>query len=103
MSETAHSQVSLDNLRQRRSEILEVARRHGVTAMWVFGSVVRGENNADSDIDFLVDVEDGTSLIDLGELYGTLTDMLGRPVDLGTRRSLKPRIRERVLREAVPL
>jgi predicted nucleotidyltransferase len=95
--------VSLDDLKQRRSEILAVARRHGVTAMWVFGSVARGENDAESDIDLLVDVEEGTSLMDLAGLYRALSDLLGREVDLGTRRSLKPRIRERVLREAVPL
>lgn len=103
MSDTAHSHLALDDLRQRRNEILDVARRHGVTAMWVFGSVVRGENDDKSDIDSLVDVADGTSLLDLAELYRALTDLLGRPVDLVTRRSLKPRIRDRVLSEAMAL
>lgn len=95
--------VTLDDLRRRRTEILELVHRHGVTGVWVIGSVARGDNDVESDIDLLVDVEDGTSLMDLAGLYRALCDVLGHEVDLLTRSSLKPRIRERALGEAVAL
>lgn len=71
--------------------------------MRVFGSVARGDVRADSDIDILVDLEPGRSLFDLGGLLYDLQTLLGVDVDVVTEKGLRPRIRERVLQEAVPL
>lgn len=71
--------------------------------MRVFGSVVRGEADEQSDVDFLVQVEPGRTLFDLGGLQYELEQLLGRRVDVVTERGLKARVRERVLREAVVL
>lgn len=90
-------------LRRRRAEILAAASRHGATNVRVFGSVARGEADASSDVDFLVDLEPGRSVFDLGGLLMDLEEVLGRHVDVATPRSLKERIRARVLAEAVPL
>jgi uncharacterized protein len=92
-----------DLLAQRRADILAVAARHGATTVRVFGSVARGEDDENSDIDFLVELEEGRSLLDLGGLLVELRDLLGHPVDVVTVRGLKDRIRARVLAEAVSL
>ncbi len=67
----------------------------------VFGSVARGDYDRESNIDFLVELEPGRSLLDLGGLQMELESLLGRRVNVVTARGLKARIRERVLREAV--
>jgi len=90
-------------LKAKREEILEVCARYGARQVRVFGSVARGEADEQSDIDFLVELEPGRTLLDLGGLQYDLEQLLGRRVDVVTERGLKPRIRERVLREAVPL
>ncbi len=90
-------------LAQRRADILAVASRHGATTVRVFGSVARGEDDENSDIDFLVELEAGRSLFDLGGLVVELHELLGHPVDVVTVRGLKDRIRARVLAEAVSL
>jgi hypothetical protein len=69
----------------------------------VFGSVVRGDNDASSDVDFLVEMETGRTLFDVSGLVLDLEKLLGTPVDVVTAKGLRPRIRERVLTEAVPL
>jgi uncharacterized protein len=88
---------------EKRSEILEIAARYGAHNLRIFGSVARGDADAVSDIDILVDLEPGRSLLDLGGLLCDLQDLLGRPVDVGTERGLRPRARQRVLQEAVAL
>jgi len=67
------------------------------------GSAPRGEADASSDVDFLVELEAGQSLADLGGLQFEREALLGHKVDVATERDLKPRIRDRVLREAVPV
>ena len=84
-----------------RTEILAAAARHGATNVRVFGSVARGDADAASDVDFLVDFEPGRSLLDLANLLVELEDLLGPPVDVVTEPGLKARIRQRVLAEAV--
>jgi len=69
----------------------------------IFGSVARGENDAASDVDFLVDLEPGRSLLDLGRLQRDLEELLAAKVDVVSSRGLRERVRERVLRDAVSL
>jgi len=87
-------------LEAKKGEILRIAAKHGARNVRVFGSVVRGEARPDSDVDFLVDMEPGRTLLDLGGLLMDLRDLLGLNVDVVTEDGLKPRIRERVLKEA---
>ena len=76
---------------------------NGAYNIRVFGSVARGEADEKSDIDFIVEMEPGRSLLDLGGLLMDLQEILGRDVDVVTERGLNPRIRDRVLSEAVSL
>ena len=92
--------MGIDRLAKYREQILEVARRHGASNLRVFGSVARGDDDVDSDVDFLVDLEKGRSLLDLGGLQVDLERLLERRVDVVTENGLRPRIRERVLSEA---
>ena len=94
---------TLRSLRQRRRAIEEVARNRGVTSVKVFGSVARGEAQRDSDIDLLVEIETGRSLLDLGGFVEDLTELLGRPVHVVTKRTPHGELGENVLAEAVPL
>jgi hypothetical protein len=92
-----------DLLQENRSEILAIAQRYGVRNVRVFGSVARGDDGSDSDIDFLVDMEPGSSLLDMGGALAEWEALLGTPVDVVSGPGLRERIRERVLREAIPL
>lgn len=92
-----------ETLKSKREEILRIAQRHGARNIRIFGSVVRGEAGPDSDVDFLVEMEEGRSLFDLGGLLMDLRDLLGCKVDVVTDKGLRERIRDRALREAVPL
>jgi predicted nucleotidyltransferase len=89
-------------LGEKRQDVLRIAGNYGARCVRVFGSVARGEADAESDVDFLVEFDPGRSLLDLGGLQFELEALLGRHVDVVTERGLKARIRERVLREAVP-
>ena len=95
--------VSNRTVATHRDEILRIAERHGARNVRVFGSIARGSADAQSDIDFLVDLEPGRSLLDLGGLLMELQELLGLRVDVVTERGLRKRIRDTVLREAVPL
>ena len=86
-----------------RNEILKLAQRYGARDVRIFGSVARGDDIDQSDVDVLVNMEPGRSLFDMGGLLMDLEKLLGCKVDLVTEKGLKPRIRDRVLREAVPL
>ena len=89
--------------KQKREQILETAQRYGAYNVRIFGSVARGEADEASDIDILVNLEPGRSLMDLGGLLYDLQILLGTEVDVVTEKGLRPRIREQVLREAVSL
>jgi predicted nucleotidyltransferase len=94
----------LDELRSQRDAIEALGRRYGVQRIRVFGSVARGEERADSDIDFLVDLPRGYDLFAQRlPLMEQLAQRLGRHVDLIPEHELNRHIRDRVLREAVPL
>ena len=86
-----------------REKILQIAEQYGARQVRVFGSVARRQDDADSDIDFLVDMEPGRSLFDLGGLLVDLEKLLNSKVDVVTERGLKERIRDRVVNEAVLL
>lgn len=90
-------------LREHRDRILDLARQHGARNVRVFGSAVRNETHAGSDIDLLVDLEPDATLIDLGSLLVDLEELLGCRVDIVTPASLHNAIRDQVLREAAPL
>lgn len=93
----------VEELRRRRAEIVGVASRHGAANVAVFGSVARGEETAESDVDLLIDVVGPTSAWFPGGLVAEREEMLGRRVQVVTRRSLHAGIREAVMGEAVPL
>jgi predicted nucleotidyltransferase len=90
-------------LKAHRKEILQIAARNGAINVRVFGSVARGDNTPDSDIDFLVNLEAGRSLMDLARLLRELNTLLGHPVDVVTEAGLRSRIKPQVLAEARPL
>jgi predicted nucleotidyltransferase len=93
----------LESVRSRRAEILSIARKRGAHNVRLFGSVIRGEADAASDVDFLVDLDEGRSLFDLGGLLSDLEALLGRSVDVVTTAGLRARIRDNVLRDAQAL
>jgi predicted nucleotidyltransferase len=88
---------------EKRKEILRISKEHGASNVRIFGSVVRGEERADSDVDFLVDLEKDRSLLDLGGLSIELQQLLGRHVDVVTEKGLHWFIRDKVIKEAQPL
>lgn len=92
-----------DLLKDKRDEILQIAAKHGASNVRIFGSVARGEATRDSDIDLLVELERGRSLLDHAALVIELEDLLGTRVDVATERGLKAGVREEILREAQPL
>ncbi|HXF48014.1 MAG TPA: nucleotidyltransferase family protein [Verrucomicrobiae bacterium] len=92
--------VTVEQIRKTAAPILE---RYGIVRKALFGSVVRGEVRRSSDIDFLVEFPDGSTLLDLAGLEQELAKALRRKVDVVTYRSLHPLLKERVLKEAVSL
>jgi uncharacterized protein len=92
-----------DLVTTKRDEIQRIAARHGARNVRVFGSVARGEADSASDVDFLVDLEPGRTLLDHAALLLDLEEFLGCRVDVVTTRGLKTRIRDRVLREAITI
>jgi len=86
-------------LERLREKIAPILRRLGVRRASVFGSLARGEGDEESDVDLLVELEPGRSLLDLAELKVELEEVLGRKVDVITYDSLHPLLRDRVLRE----
>jgi predicted nucleotidyltransferase/DNA-binding XRE family transcriptional regulator len=90
-------------LRRRRKAIIEIAAQRGAHNVRVFGSVARAEDTADSDIDLLVDLDEGVGVVGLAGLKRELTEVLGTSVDVVPADTLKPRIRAEVFAEAIPL
>lgn len=92
-----------ERLQANRERILQTAAKYGAYNVRIFGSVARGEADASSDVDFLVEMEPGRSLFDLGGLLMDLQELLNCKVDVVTEKGLRERIRERVLKEAISL
>lgn len=93
----------LEHLQQRREQVLGLAERRGIGNIRVFGSLAREEADNSSDLDLLVDLAPGRGLVALGGFAEELASLLGMRVDVATVPELKPRIRDLVLAEAVPL
>jgi predicted nucleotidyltransferase/DNA-binding XRE family transcriptional regulator len=90
-------------LRRRRTAVLDTARRHGASNVRVFGSVARGEDGPESDVDLVVDLASGTGLVGLATLERELASVLGTAVDLVPSDSLRPVVRDAIEAEAIPL
>lgn len=88
-------------LKDKREEILRIAQSHGAHNVRVFGSLVRGEAGPGSDLDILVKLDPGRSLLDIVAIKQDLEDLLGCAVDVVTEAAVSPYIRDQVLREAV--
>lgn len=95
--------MMIDPVTSHREQILQVARRHGVTRVRVFGSAARGDAGPKSDVDFLVEVGTKPTPWFPGGLVAELEELLGRPVQVITERGLDGLLRDRVLMEAIPL
>ena len=92
-----------ERLQAKREQILQTAAKYGAYNIRIFGSVARQEADANTDVDFLLEMQSGRSLFDLGGLLMELQEILGCKVDVVTEKGLRQRIRERVLNEAIPL
>jgi len=90
-------------LELHEDEVKRIATKNGATNVRLVGSVARGEEHEGSDIDLLVDFNPGRSLFDHAQLVDELKALLGVPVDVVSSRGLKPKVRERLLRDARPL
>lgn len=94
---------TLEDIRRLRPQIMELAYKYRARSVSVFGSCVRGEMRADSDIDFLVDFEEEYTLLDIAGMMKGLEDLLGRKVDVIDRPSLRRELQESVFQEAQTL
>jgi predicted nucleotidyltransferase len=94
--------VTLDRLQRQRTEIVLLGEKYGARNIRVFGSVARGDNRQESDVDFLVDMDKGRTLFDLAGFVADVQDLLGVKVDVVTPGGLRY-LREQVLSEAVSL
>ena len=90
-------------IQQKKKEILLVAQQHGIVNIRIFGSIARGDDNLQSDVDLLVDLEQRRTLFDLGGALIKLQDLLGRKVDIVTERGLHWYLKEKIMKEAKPL
>lgn len=90
-------------IEKHRTEILALAERHGVRDVRIFGSMARGDANDASDVDLLVSLSPGRTGLALGGLLMDVQKLLRRRVDVVTERGLHPALRDRVLKEALPL
>jgi len=93
----------VDPVKSKRDRILELARRHGVTRVRLFGSMARGDPRPDSDVDLLVDVGPNASPWFPGGLVAELEELLGRRVQIVTEHGLDHLLKDRILQEAVLL
>jgi len=92
-----------DLIKEKREEIVRIAAKHGARNVRLFGSVVRGEADHKSDVDFLVTLDENTTLMNHAALIEELEGLPGHKVDVASDRGLRPRIKDRVLSEAVAL
>jgi len=92
-----------ETLKEKRDQILTIARQYGAGKVRIFGSIARGEGKRDSDLDLLVELKSGRSLLDIIAIKQDLEDLLDCKVDVVTEAALSPYIRDEVLRQVVSL
>ena len=92
-----------NTIREKREEILRIAAHRGARNVRLFGSVARGEESADSDVNLLVDMEEGRGFLDLSHLLLDIEELLGRRVHVVEPEAIYWATRERIIQEAVPL
>ncbi len=93
----------LEQLRQKRADILTIADKYGATNLRIFGSVARGDDRPDSDIDILIDQENRWSLFDHIGMMQDLEDLLECKVDVAVAKGLRKRFYDRIVPEAIAL
>jgi predicted nucleotidyltransferase/DNA-binding XRE family transcriptional regulator len=101
--EARRTAVSASTVREHRRALLDLARRYGARNLRVFGSIARGEAGPDSDVDLLVDLEPGRTLLDLIGLRQDASELLGVDVDVATLDMLREPVRREAERDAVPV
>jgi predicted nucleotidyltransferase len=92
-----------DLIETKREEILKIAAKHGARNVRIIGSVARHEDDSHSDIDMLVELESGRTLLDHSAMILELEELLGIKVDVASDRGLRDRIKRRIMKEALPL
>ena len=93
----------LEKIKRKKKTILKIANKYGVTKIFIFGSVARGDDQQNSDIDLLVTLEKSKTLFDLGGFYMDLSSLLGKEISLVTSESIQGKFRENILRDSIPL
>ncbi|NCO23737.1 MAG: hypothetical protein COZ07_06885 [Candidatus Infernicultor aquiphilus] len=95
--------MNIEKIEEIKGKILSILKRYNVKRAGIFGSVVRGEENKESDIDILVEIVGRMSLLDFAGLKLELEEALGQRVDLGEYSTIKPMIKEQILSEEVSI
>ncbi len=95
--------MNIGEVKAKREDILNIAKKHGAYNIRIFGSVVRGEAKQDSDLDVLIELEPNRSLFDHAALMVELQEIMNCKVDVVTEKGLRARIRENILKEAMPI
>ena len=95
--------MKIEELKEKREQIYGIAERHGARTVQVFGSLARGESGGGSDVDFLIELEPGRTLLDIIAMKQDLEDLLQRKVDVVTERAVSPYIRNEILAQAISL
>ena len=95
--------MNIEKIDEIKRKIFSILKRYNVKRAGIFGSVVRGEENEESDIDILVEIVGRISLLDFAGLKLELEEALGQRVDLGEYSTIKPMIKEQILSEEVSI
>jgi predicted nucleotidyltransferase len=95
--------LTLESIREKRNAIQKITSQYGAHHIRIFGSIANHAGHADSDVDFLIDLDKGRSLLDLGGLQIDLQNLLGCKVDLVTEKGLHWYLKDKILQEAKPL
>ena len=93
----------MNRVMEIKEKILDILKKYGVKRAAVFGSFARGDFRADSDIDLIVELEEGRSLLDLAGLKIEIEERLGKRVDILTFNSINPFLKEQIFREKIEL
>ena len=95
--------MKIEELKEKRRQIFAVAKRHGARRIRVFGSLAKGESRRDSDVDFLIELEPGRTLLDVVAIKQDLEDLLQRQVDVVTEDAVSPYLKDEIVTQAISL